>query len=104
MPASVVAVVQRVRRARVDAKERAKVLLAAARALPPFPAGDKTMDNRVMGCTSQVGKRGWEMSLCREDRSCGVDTDLPVEWDLLSGERMTMACLAHFRENTLQHA
>ncbi|GAX73552.1 hypothetical protein CEUSTIGMA_g1003.t1 [Chlamydomonas eustigma] len=37
-----------------DAKEKARMLLAAGRQLPDFPDSEKTAVNRVMGCTSQV--------------------------------------------------
>ncbi|KAK9837492.1 hypothetical protein WJX81_006535 [Elliptochloris bilobata] len=41
-------------RAAGGARERTRLLLQYARALPRLPASERTMANRVMGCTSQV--------------------------------------------------
>jgi len=37
-----------------DAKKRYEYLLCFAKRLPPFPASDKTPENKVAGCVSQV--------------------------------------------------
>ena len=37
-----------------EGPERYKLLLQYANALPPFPAAARSLENRVMGCTSQT--------------------------------------------------
>lgn len=54
MPPQTQHALARFKAAASDAKERARLLIEAARALPAFPAAARVAQNRVMGCTAQV--------------------------------------------------
>jgi hypothetical protein len=47
-----------------DGTERLKRLIQMADGLPPLPAADKSVANRIMGCTSEAGMRPHTTSVC----------------------------------------
>lgn len=58
-----------------DAQERLGAVVDNAKRLPPLPAADKTDQNRVTGCISQV----WVLGELREGRCCfRCDADGPL--------------------------
>ncbi|RFC44520.1 MAG: cysteine desulfuration protein SufE [Verrucomicrobia bacterium] len=58
-----------------DAQERLGAVVDNAKQLPPLPAVDKTDQNRVTGCISQV----WVLGELRADRCCfRCDADGPL--------------------------
>jgi sulfur transfer protein SufE len=87
-----------------DAKERYKLMLQYAAALPAFPEQYKTAVNRVMGCTAQVWVNA-ELDAAGHVQLAGTsDSDLTrgmvaVLVDCLSGltpdEVLQVGCAAH---------